>query len=268
MGPLKPLRGARLGHSSLWRRVLGASAVAQGLRGRGNAVALPPSRFIQGQSPSDASAAWPNQQSKESSVAWGTDGTVAPQSRMGPLKPGPAVTRSFPMVYCLFLILCALLPHRGDRVHARFVLDAFSWSMSDFMETTLFHMMTATRLSIGLTALLALQSAFASSLDYSVSWVGNSFSGASNRWVQNFFIHTGVQPDGTVNTWSHWDEGGRKFGVYKDGDAIGNTNVNPNSLVTRDKSGRDSGKSSSITPRRSFTNTISNPRASSVMARR
>ncbi len=47
-----------------------------------------------------------------------------------------------------------------------------------------------------------------------------------------------VQPDGTVNTWSHWDEGGKKFGAYKDGDVVGNTNVNPNSLETRDKLGR------------------------------
>jgi sugar lactone lactonase YvrE len=83
---------------------------------------------------------------------------------------------------------------------------------------------------------LALQAA--APLDHSVTWVGNSFPGASNRWVQNFFIHTRVQPDGTVNTWSHWDEGGKKFGVYKDGDVIGNTNVNPNSLETRDTAGR------------------------------
>ncbi len=76
------------------------------------------------------------------------------------------------------------------------------------------------------------------SLHYSVSWVGNSFSGASQKWVQNFLIHTKVQPDGTVNTWSHWDEGGKKFGVYKDGDVIGNTNVNPNSLETHDQLGR------------------------------
>jgi len=75
-------------------------------------------------------------------------------------------------------------------------------------------------------------------LRYSVSWVGNSFSGATNKWVQNFLIHTQVQPDGTVNTWSHWDEGGKKFGVYKDGDVIGNTNVNPNSLEARDQQAR------------------------------
>lgn len=75
-------------------------------------------------------------------------------------------------------------------------------------------------------------------LKATVTWVGNSFPGASNRWVQNFFIHTGVDPDGTVSTWSHWDEGGRKFGQYRDGDVVGNTNRNPNSLQTRDRSGR------------------------------
>ena len=75
-------------------------------------------------------------------------------------------------------------------------------------------------------------------LQYSVSWLGNSFSGASNRWIQNFFIHTKVQPDGTVNTWSHWDEGGKKFGVYKDGDVIGNQDVKANSLEVKDKAGR------------------------------
>lgn len=83
---------------------------------------------------------------------------------------------------------------------------------------------------------LALQAA---PLNYSVSWLGNSFSGASNRWVQNFFIHTKVEPDGTVNTWSHWDEGGKKFGVYKDGDVVGNANVNPNSLQVKDRSRRE-----------------------------
>jgi len=78
----------------------------------------------------------------------------------------------------------------------------------------------------------------AGELRYSVSWLGNSFSGADNKWVQNFFIHTKIQPDGTVNTWSHWDEGGKKFGVYKNGDVIGNQDVKPNSLETTDKSGR------------------------------
>jgi len=72
---------------------------------------------------------------------------------------------------------------------------------------------------------------------YQTSWLGNSFSGASNRWVQNFFINTQVQPDGTVNTWSHWDEGGHRFGVYKDGDVIGNEDVKANSLEVTDQAG-------------------------------
>jgi hypothetical protein len=74
--------------------------------------------------------------------------------------------------------------------------------------------------------------------NYTVSWIGNSFSGASNKWVQNFFIHANARPDGTVNTWSHWDEGGKRFGVYKDGDVLGDTNVNANSLEVFDKAGR------------------------------
>ena len=73
---------------------------------------------------------------------------------------------------------------------------------------------------------------------YETSWLGNSFSGASNRWVQDFFISAHVQPDGTVNTWSHWDEGGHRFGVYKDGEVVGNQDVKANSLEVRDKAGR------------------------------
>lgn len=73
---------------------------------------------------------------------------------------------------------------------------------------------------------------------YETSWLGNSFSGASNRWVQDFFISAHVQPDGTVNTWSHWDEGGHRFGVYQDGEVVGNQDVKANSLEVRDKAGR------------------------------
>ena len=98
---------------------------------------------------------------------------------------------------------------------------------------------------VGLGLVVALTSAkftgsvrAAEPLNSQVSWVGNSFPGADDKWVQNFFIHTKVQPDGTVNTWSHWDEGGRKFGVYKDGDVIGNKDVEANSLEVTDKAGR------------------------------
>jgi len=53
------------------------------------------------------------------------------------------------------------------------------------------------------------------------SWLGNTFRGG-DKWVQNFFQGVEVQPDGTIWTTSDWDEGGRKFQEYKDGDVIGN----------------------------------------------
>jgi len=75
-------------------------------------------------------------------------------------------------------------------------------------------------------------------LDAKVSWVGNSFSGADGQWVQNFFIHMNVRPDGTCVTWSHWDEGGKKFRHYKDGKVVGDGDVGANSLKATDKRGR------------------------------
>ncbi|MGA2255194.1 MAG: alpha-L-fucosidase, partial [Thermoguttaceae bacterium] len=75
-------------------------------------------------------------------------------------------------------------------------------------------------------------------LEYDVSWVGNSFSGAGDEWVQNFFIHMITAADGSCFTWSHWDEGGKKFGVYRDGDIVGNKDVKANSLKVKDKQGR------------------------------
>jgi hypothetical protein len=75
------------------------------------------------------------------------------------------------------------------------------------------------------------------SLNYRTSWIGNSFSGAE-VWVQNFIIHMGVKPDGTAFTWSHWDEAGRKFGHYKDGQALGNQDLGANSHRVQDRWGR------------------------------
>ena len=73
----------------------------------------------------------------------------------------------------------------------------------------------------------------AAKLKYDVSWVGNSFSGADDKWVQNFFIHMKTAADGSCFTWSHWDEGGRRFGVYRDGDIIANKDVKANSLKVK-----------------------------------
>ncbi len=60
----------------------------------------------------------------------------------------------------------------------------------------------------------------AQALNYSTSWIGNTFGGGE-KWVQNFIDNLYVAPDGTVYTASGWDEAGREFGIYKNGDAIG-----------------------------------------------
>ena len=73
---------------------------------------------------------------------------------------------------------------------------------------------------------------------YQVSWVGNSFSGADNKWVQGFFIHMNTDPDGTCRMWAHYDEGGHRFGIYKDGEYIANKDTHANSLEVHDKAGR------------------------------
>jgi hypothetical protein len=95
-------------------------------------------------------------------------------------------------------------------------------------------------LAIALAGILltADRASTADQLNCTVSWIGNSFSGAEDKWVQNFFIHMNTAPDGTCHTWSHWDEGGRRFGIYKDGDVLGNEDVHCNSLLAQDKSGR------------------------------
>lgn len=78
----------------------------------------------------------------------------------------------------------------------------------------------------------------AADLDYKVSWLGNSFPGTDGQWVQNFFIHANVRADGSVVTWSHWDEGGKRFGVYKDGRVLADRDEHANSLEARDRQGR------------------------------
>ena len=70
-----------------------------------------------------------------------------------------------------------------------------------------FHWVTSCTLATATVTLVCGADLKAPPGSYRVSWLGNSFPGASNRWVQNFFIHTQVQPDGTVNTWSHCGAG-------------------------------------------------------------
>lgn len=62
------------------------------------------------------------------------------------------------------------------------------------------------------------------SISYQRSWFGNTYNGDDNKWVQNYIDQMFVTPDGTCYTSGHWDEGQRFWGVYKDGDVIGNEN--------------------------------------------
>ncbi len=60
----------------------------------------------------------------------------------------------------------------------------------------------------------------AQKLDYTTTWIGNTFGGGP-KWVQNFVEGMNVLSDGTVLVASSWDESGREFGVYKEGDVLG-----------------------------------------------
>jgi hypothetical protein len=55
-------------------------------------------------------------------------------------------------------------------------------------------------------------------LHYKTSWIGNTYGGNNNKWVQDFSSDIDVASDGTVVTNSTWDENGRCNGIYKDGD--------------------------------------------------
>lgn len=60
----------------------------------------------------------------------------------------------------------------------------------------------------------------AGALQYTTSWIGNTFGGGP-KWVQNAAESMQVLPDGTLLVGSFWDEGGREVGLYKNGDVIG-----------------------------------------------
>ncbi len=67
---------------------------------------------------------------------------------------------------------------------------------------------------------------------FKASWVGNTFgkggpaTSLNHAWVQNYIDCMVVMEDGTCHTTSIWDEGGRRYGVYKDGRVLGNNNRN------------------------------------------
>ena len=75
-------------------------------------------------------------------------------------------------------------------------------------------------LLLGLTILVGGAHAQEQPLDAHVSWLGNTFGGADNKWVQNFVEGMFVTPDGTVFVNNGWDEGGGEASAYRDGQAL------------------------------------------------
>jgi len=79
---------------------------------------------------------------------------------------------------------------------------------------------SAALLVTGCAASLAQKAPENLSLPHQTSWLGNSFGGKDNKWVQDAIDEIEVAPDGTVYTASEWDESGRCTGVYKNGDVL------------------------------------------------
>jgi hypothetical protein len=69
------------------------------------------------------------------------------------------------------------------------------------------------------------------------SWIGNTFGGKNSsfgsadpndpndKWIQDYIDCMSVTEDGTCYTSSGWDEAHREFGIYKDGDVLGNKDM-------------------------------------------
>lgn len=69
------------------------------------------------------------------------------------------------------------------------------------------------------------------------SWIGNTYGGKNSsfgtpdpndpndKWIQDYIDCMTVTEDGTCYTASDWDEAHREFGIYKDGDVLGNQDM-------------------------------------------
>jgi uncharacterized protein YjdB len=70
------------------------------------------------------------------------------------------------------------------------------------------------------------------------SWIGNTYGGKNSstgspdpsdpadKWIQDYIDCMVVAEDGTCYTTSIWDEAHREYGIYKDGDVLGNEDKN------------------------------------------
>ncbi|WP_459904443.1 NHL repeat-containing protein [Caballeronia sp. HLA56] len=59
-----------------------------------------------------------------------------------------------------------------------------------------------------------------SPLNYTTSWIGNTFGFGDGKWMQQDIQAIRVAPEGTVYTNSPWDESGAEIAAYRNGDRI------------------------------------------------
>jgi hypothetical protein len=59
-----------------------------------------------------------------------------------------------------------------------------------------------------------------SQLNYTTSWIGNTFGFGDGKWVQHDVEAISVAPDGTVYTNAPWDEAGSEIAAYRNGDKL------------------------------------------------
>jgi hypothetical protein len=58
-------------------------------------------------------------------------------------------------------------------------------------------------------------------LDYTTTWLGNTFGGKAGKWVPHGMQGMFVTPDGMTYTTSIWEEGSRELRGYRDGQVFG-----------------------------------------------
>lgn len=74
---------------------------------------------------------------------------------------------------------------------------------------------------VALSALLPMASFSQTTLNYTTSWIGNTFGYGDGKWVQLDVEAMAVGPDGSVYTNAAWDEGGGEIGKYVNGTKVG-----------------------------------------------
>ncbi|MDZ7317172.1 MAG: PA14 domain-containing protein [candidate division KSB1 bacterium] len=70
--------------------------------------------------------------------------------------------------------------------------------------------------SVFLTICFSVSPSLSQKLNFTTHWVGNTFGGKDQKWVQNYIDEIEIAGD-TVYTESYWDEAGRVCGWYYDG---------------------------------------------------